>query len=185
MSDTVPAAPGAPYQRILVAVDGSATARGGMHEAVALARLTGGRILLLHVLAEPLRVSFAEVDPTQIQEFRRLQREEGQAVLRVATLEVEAQGIPVESVLDDGTDGALQDIVAGHAKRWMADLLVLGTHGRRGVGRMLLGSGAERILRVAPVPVLLVRAPAQVQASDAAQVRALGEASGYVLQMQA
>lgn len=74
-------------------------------------------------------------------------------MLRAASLEVEAQGIPVESVLDEGTDGALQDIVTGHASRWKADLLV--------------------------------RAPAQVQASDAAQVRALGEASGYVFQMQA
>jgi nucleotide-binding universal stress UspA family protein len=46
-----------------------------------------------------------------------------------------------------------------HAKSWGAELIVIGTHGRRGVGRILLGSDAEQTVRIAPVPVLLVRAP--------------------------
>jgi nucleotide-binding universal stress UspA family protein len=49
--------------------------------------------------------------------------------------------------------------VIEQAKAWGADLIVIGTHGRRGVGRLLLGSDAEQIVRMAPVPVLLVRAP--------------------------
>jgi nucleotide-binding universal stress UspA family protein len=48
--------------------------------------------------------------------------------------------------------------VVDEAKRWGAELIVIGTHGRRGVGRMLMGSDAEQILRLSPVPVLLVRA---------------------------
>ena len=48
--------------------------------------------------------------------------------------------------------------MAEQARQWPADLIVIGTHGRRGVGRMLLGSDAEQIVRTAPVPVLLVRA---------------------------
>jgi len=51
----------------------------------------------------------------------------------------------------------LCDVVAAQAKSWKADLIVIGSHGRRGVERALLGSDAERILRVAPVPVLLVK----------------------------
>ena len=51
------------------------------------------------------------------------------------------------------------ETVANAARLWNADLIVVGTHGRRGVGRMLLGSGAEQIVRLAPVPVLVVRSP--------------------------
>jgi nucleotide-binding universal stress UspA family protein len=60
----------------------------------------------------------------------------------------------------------VQDKVAAEARDWGAELIVLGTHGRRGAKRMLLGSGAERILRVAPVPVLLVRAPDEWDAAE-------------------
>jgi nucleotide-binding universal stress UspA family protein len=48
-------------------------------------------------------------------------------------------------------------VVSDAAKRWNADLIVVGTHGRRGVGRVLMGSGAEQIIRLAPVPVLVIR----------------------------
>ena len=67
-------------------------------------------------------------------------------------------GIAVDTVLFDGLGGRLCDRVAEQAKDWRADLIVLGTHGRRGVSRVLLGSDAEQVLRTAPVPVLLVRA---------------------------
>jgi len=52
----------------------------------------------------------------------------------------------------------VSDLVIDQAREWGANLIVLGTHGRRGVNRMLLGSDAEQILRMATVPVLLVRA---------------------------
>jgi nucleotide-binding universal stress UspA family protein len=51
----------------------------------------------------------------------------------------------------------LGDKVAGEATAWEADLVVVGTHGRKGVSRALLGSGAEQIIRFAPVPVLVMR----------------------------
>ena len=53
---------------------------------------------------------------------------------------------------------AVTRAIANSAKLWHADLIVVGTHGRRGVGRLLMGSGAEKIIREAPVPVLVVRA---------------------------
>jgi len=52
----------------------------------------------------------------------------------------------------------LSDLVGDQAKAWNADLVVIGTHGRRGVNRLMLGSDAEQIVRTSPVPVLLVRA---------------------------
>jgi nucleotide-binding universal stress UspA family protein len=51
----------------------------------------------------------------------------------------------------------LGEAVAREAQQWDADLIAVGTHGRRGLGRVLLGSGAEQIIRVAPVPVLVIR----------------------------
>jgi len=66
--------------------------------------------------------------------------------------------VPVDGVLLDTFNRRLCDLVVRAARDWPADLVVIGTHGRRGVGRLLLGSDAEQILRLSPVPVLLVRA---------------------------
>lgn len=59
----------------------------------------------------------------------------------------------------DNFEGRVHELVAAEAAKWPADVIVIGTHGRRGIGRMVLGSSAEHVLRLSPVPVLLVRAP--------------------------
>jgi len=68
-----------------------------------------------------------------------------------------AAGVAVDDAIEDSLHGRVCDLVAKAAVDWKADLLVIGTHGRRGLDRLLLGSDAEQILRTAPVPVLLVR----------------------------
>ena len=68
-----------------------------------------------------------------------------------------AAGVPADAKLLDTAGGRLGEVVAEEARQWEADLVVVGTHGRRGVSRVLLGSGAEQVLRLAPVPVLAVR----------------------------
>ena len=65
----------------------------------------------------------------------------------------------VDTVLVERTAARISERIVEQAKAWGAELIVIGTHGRRGVGRMLLGSDAEQTVRIAPVPVLLVRAP--------------------------
>lgn len=65
----------------------------------------------------------------------------------------------VETVLVQRTMARISERIIEQAKAWKAELIVIGTHGRRGVGRMLLGSDAEQTVRISPVPVLLVRAP--------------------------
>ena len=69
----------------------------------------------------------------------------------------QALAIPVDSRVIDTPGQRLGHTVADEAANWGADLIVLGTHGRRGLGRVLLGSGAEQIIRMAPVPSLIVR----------------------------
>jgi len=66
-------------------------------------------------------------------------------------------------MLYDTPGQRLADAISDAALRWDADLIVVGTHGRHGIGRILMGSGAEQITRLAPVPVLVVRADAPPQ----------------------
>ncbi len=147
------------YQRILVPVDGSETARQGLAEAIRLARLTGGRLRLLHVIDE---LSFAlamDAYSGHAGDWLGVLRQEGSRVLQAAVTDARAAGAEVDSVLCDNFSESVHAIVVAEAAKWPADLIVLGTHGRRGIGRFVMGSSAERILRHATVPVLLVRAP--------------------------
>lgn len=145
------------YQRILVPVDGSRCARRGLSEAIALARLTGARIRLVHVVDEPLVAIGTDIAAGAAADLVAIAREAAQRVLADATETVKLAGVPVDDLLLDSFDGRLCDLVTQAASSWAADLVVIGTHGRRGVGRLLLGSDAEQILRLSPVPVLLVR----------------------------
>ena len=92
-------------------------------------------------------------------EMVQLLKEGGEQVLQEASTQVRAAALEVETELVESYTGRVSDLVIEKAREWGAQLIVLGTHGRRGVGRMLLGSDAEQILRQSPVPVLLVRAP--------------------------
>ncbi|MCW0210982.1 universal stress protein [Achromobacter veterisilvae] len=147
------------YQRILVPVDGSDTSDLGLTEAIRLAQLTHARLRLIHVIDE---LSFAfSVDAYSYQagELLDLLRKNGAEILEKALATVRAQGIAADTVLYENLDKTVQQRVIAEAETWKADLIVIGTHGRRGVRRMVLGSSAEGILRGAHVPVLLVRAP--------------------------
>ncbi|HEY9108258.1 MAG TPA: universal stress protein [Roseateles sp.] len=145
------------YQRILVPTDGSSTAEKGLIEAIAVARLSGGRIRLLHVVdamsvaigADGLAGYSADVLPVL--------RDAGSAILDAAQGRVNAAGVAVDQSLREVLSGRVADQVVEEAEAWKADLIVIGTHGRRGVRRLVLGSDAEQILRAAQVPVLLVR----------------------------
>jgi nucleotide-binding universal stress UspA family protein len=145
------------YQRILVPVDGSACASRGLSEAIALGRLTHGRIRLVHVIDEPFVALGADGAIGASADLVTLAREASQRVLAQAAETVRQAGVPVDDVLLDSFEGRVCELVVDAARAWSADLVVIGTHGRRGVGRMLLGSDAEQILRLSPVPVLLVR----------------------------
>jgi nucleotide-binding universal stress UspA family protein len=144
------------YQRILVPVDGSPTSNAGLAEATRLAKLTGARLRLVHVLDEMPFVMSAEGYSAMSSDVRQLLREAGERVLAAGSRQIETSGVEFDTLLCDKA-GRICDRVAEQAKLWPADVIVLGTHGRRGVGRMLLGSDAEQIVRNAPVPVLLVR----------------------------
>ena len=155
------------YQRILVPVDGSSTSSAGLTEAVKLAKLTGARLLLLHVVDDLPMLMSAEGLSAMSGDIFALLKEGGEKVLENARASVASQGLAVDTKLLESLNGRLCDHVNQQVTEWKADLIVLGTHGRRGASRWLLGSDAEQVLRLATVPVLLVRAETRTGAAAA------------------
>ena len=95
---------------------------------------------------------------------KRLQ-EGGQKILAEGERAAKAAAVPVETKLFESFGDRLADLVAKDAVEWNADLIVLGTHGRRGLRRALLGSDAEQVARHVTVPVLLLRPKRRVRSS--------------------
>ncbi|MGZ5891079.1 MAG: universal stress protein [Caldimonas sp.] len=145
------------YTRILVPVDGSPTSMRGLDEAIKLAKLTGAAIRLVHVVDQ---LTFATGYETYTGDVVGMLREAGEQILGEAKARVEAAGIAATTFLCETFGTRVCDLVIDQARQGQADLIVIGSHGRRGMGRLMLGSDAEQILRMAPVPVLVVRAPA-------------------------
>jgi nucleotide-binding universal stress UspA family protein len=145
------------YRRILVPIDGSATSDKGLDEAIALARLTGARLCLVHVLDDLSFATGYETCAVYTDTVLPFARRSGERILQEASARAAARGVQVETRLVDDLPPRMSELVAEQAKAWQADLIVIGTHGRRGAARLLLGSDAEQIMRMAPVPVLLVR----------------------------
>ena len=145
------------YQRILVPVDGSPTSNAGLDEALMLAQAGGAQMLLMHVVDEMPFIMGAEGYGAVSGDVFDLLKEAGEKILADAKAHVEKSGMAAETRLFDSFGGRLCEQVAPPVPDWGADLIVLGTHGRRGARRMLLGSDAEQVLRTATVPVLLVR----------------------------
>lgn len=147
------------YQRILVPVDGSPTSERGLQEAIRLALLAHASLRLIHVIDEMSFMLGIDAYGYAAGELLDLLRKDGTEILQQASATVRAQGVPVDSVLYENLDKTVQQRIIAEAEMWKADLIVIGTHGRRGVRRLVLGSSAEGVLRTSPVPVLLVRAP--------------------------
>jgi len=147
------------YRRILVPVDGSATAAAGLREAMRLAKDSkGARLQLVHVVDQHSAVMTSVESAHYIDEMMDTLRKSGQRLLNRVVAQAGKAGVPAAGVLLETLTGPAAEPIVGQAKKWGADLIVLGTHGRRGVRRLVLGSDAEQVVRSSPVPVMLVRA---------------------------
>jgi nucleotide-binding universal stress UspA family protein len=144
------------YQRILVPIDGSSTSNLGIREAMKLARDQHARLRLVHVVDELVLIPSPDV-VAPVGDVVGILRDAGMKVLEKAKALVEKAGVNAETVLVECFGGRAADSIVEEARKWRADVIVLGTHGRRGVRRMVLGSDAEEVVRSSPVPVLLVR----------------------------
>ncbi len=146
------------YDNILVPIDGSETARLGLKEAMGLAKSLGSRIRLVYVIN--VLPPVGDMTGTTFTQLFEQTRDYGISVLAEAQQVVRAAGINVDTKILEATSGAAGEPIVHEAAAWPAALIVCGTHGRRGIRRIVMGSDAEFILRQSPVPVLLVRARA-------------------------
>lgn len=144
------------YRRILVPLDGSRTSQLGLREAIGLARNQGARLLLVHVVDAHYLVSGGEAG-IYLKDLMPSLKQRGRRILDKAEALVNRQGVKSSSALVEALTGPVADPILRQAKKWRADLIVMGTHGRRGLKRLVLGSDAEQIVRTSTVPVLLVR----------------------------
>jgi len=145
------------YQRILVPIDGSDTSQRALQEAIKVGNRES-QLRLVYVLEENYLLDaegFAYIDLVDLQKAVRLT---GERTLALAADKVKQSGTKVETVLLEAKGERIANVIENEAKHWQANLIVIGTHGRSGINRMLLGSVAEGVVRVSSVPVLLVRA---------------------------
>ncbi|MDN3922217.1 universal stress protein [Roseateles violae] len=152
-------APQAAYRHILVPCDGSASSLLGLDEAVRLARQIGAKVRVVHVIDELLGATGFEPAAVYSRDVLVGLRNLGADLLEAARARAAAAGATVETRLIESGGHAIVDRIIEQARDWAADLIVIGSHGRRGAARLFMGSDAEHILRLSPVPVLIVRRP--------------------------
>ena len=140
-------------RRILHATDFSRASRPAFARALALAKQDRARLCLLHVLVPPSPFLGDKLPPSYLELEARARRQAERQLAALVALAKKA-GVRIEAQL---TDGVPSEEILRAARRQRADLIVIGTHGRTGLGRIFMGSVAERVLGRATSPVLTVR----------------------------
>src|SRR5467141_3243874 len=141
------------YKRILVPVDGSPTSGLGLREAITFAKAQKARLQLVHVVD----VHNSLMAGANVTDLVQALTQRGRRILAKAAEVARKAGVACDSVLLETLTGRAAEPILRQAKKARVDLIVMGTHGRRGLRRLVMGSDAEQIVRNAPVPVMLVR----------------------------
>ncbi|MBW8831083.1 MAG: universal stress protein [Burkholderiales bacterium] len=144
------------YSRILVPIDGSPTSQRGLDEAIALAARLDSALQLLNVVDARLLIGevSASLPPDKLLEDWRAA---GDRLVSAAVERARSKGVAAVGAVRCDPGLRVCDAILQEAKNTDASLIVMGTHGRRGLKRLALGSDAELVLRGSAVPVLLIR----------------------------
>jgi nucleotide-binding universal stress UspA family protein len=143
------------YKRILVPVDRSPASALGLREAVRFAKDQHARLRIIHIVDESVLTQYPEsVDITE--QMLETFINDGEKTLSDAVALAGRHGIKPEHVLYKTLGGALADVILKEAKKWRADVIVMGTHAQSGIHHFFLGSDAETIARSTLLPVLLI-----------------------------
>jgi nucleotide-binding universal stress UspA family protein len=148
------------FKLILVAVDGSPASSAGLKAAIELASDQQATVLALHVVDDSvLPVSFEGVvyPRTYVDSYFAAQEHYGSKLVERAAVTALRSNVKLEPVVVRSRSHPVADVIVAQARKLKADAIVIGTHGRRGLARVLMGSDAEEVVRIATVPVLLVR----------------------------
>jgi nucleotide-binding universal stress UspA family protein len=158
------------FKRIAVAVDGSATSNRGLLAAIGLAADQQATLLILHVVDDLLTTAASQGDSYVSQAYTESLlaniREGGRRILAKAQAQARKAGLEPVAALVETRGRTIAEAVVAEARKLRADIIVLGTHGRRGLRRMVMGSDAEAVVRDARVPVMLIRHEGTSGATD-------------------
>jgi len=143
------------FRRVLFGTDFSPASRPAFRRAVALARQSRGRLLIVHVVPSGMPLG-AEgyVTPRMYQEMETAIRQSAQKQLDRLVAQAKKAGVAARGLL---LTGAAPEAIALTARKERSDVVIVGTHGRTGLDRLLAGSVASRIVGTAPCPVMTVR----------------------------
>ena len=144
------------FKRILVPVDGSDTSLHALQVATRLAGENKGQLRLVYVMDRSAYLTGYDPSGSSGALYEALNAS-GKQVLSDALASAQEAGATADTLMIDQMGVRLGEAIGKAATEWQADLIVVGTHGRSGPSRLLLGSGAEQIIRLAPVPVLVTR----------------------------
>ena len=146
------------YQRILVATDGSTLSKKAVTSAIALAALTGAELVALKVVPRYPQSYFEGGLALQAAEVGLVEKqwaENGQAIVDAVQKTALAKGVTTKAITVKSD--LVSDAVIAAAKKYKCDLIVMASHGRRGIKRLLLGSETQQVLTHSHVPVLVLR----------------------------
>ncbi len=143
------------YRHILLPLDGSETAEAALPDVASVAASNGARVTLLHVVPPALAEIYAAAQMIPVDQEEGARRDAAHRYLDSVRRKLEAVGIDTHTAV---TVGDAADAVLAYADEGNVDLIAMATHGRSGWKRWVLGSVAEKVLRAASQPVLLVRA---------------------------
>jgi nucleotide-binding universal stress UspA family protein len=146
------------FKKILVPIDGSAPSRAGLERAIALAKSQRARLRLVHVVDDNAVLRGGIEASINVGDLIDMLEKDGRKLLDAAEAAARRRGVKADTALREAQLGRVADEIVREATRSRADVIVMGTHGRRGLGRLVMGSDAESVLRESRVPVLLVKA---------------------------
>lgn len=146
------------YKRILIATDGSALSRKAVSDGMTLAVLTGAEVTVLKVVPR-YPVSYFEggsaISSSQVAATEKQWAEAANAVVQTVKATAEAKGLKARAVTR--TSDLVAESIIAVAKKHKCDLIVMASHGRKGVKRLLMGSETQHVLTHSTIPVLVLR----------------------------
>ena len=146
------------YQRILVATDGSTLSKKAVTHAISLAALCGAELVALKVVPRYPQSYFEGGIAMQPDEVKRVEKQwadEGQAVVDAVKKSAAAKGVTTKAITIKSD--VVSDALIAAVKKHDCDLIIMASHGRKGIKRLLLGSETQHVLTHATVPVLVLK----------------------------
>jgi nucleotide-binding universal stress UspA family protein len=146
------------YKRILVATDGSSLSKKAVNSAIALAALSGAELVAFTVVPRYPQSYFEGGLALPVSEISRVEKQwadDGQAVVDAVKKLAGNKGVTVKAITVKSD--LVSDAVISAARKQKCDLIVMASHGRKGIKRLLLGSETQHVLTHSPIPVLVLK----------------------------